>query len=54
MPRDHGRRPAELIPHARLVEIDDAYVLSMLDRPDAVAAAMSTFLTETRTNPATR
>ncbi|WP_372452020.1 alpha/beta fold hydrolase [Nocardia albiluteola] len=47
MPREHGRRLAELIPHARLVEIDDAYVLSMLDRPEAVAAAMSTFLTDT-------
>ncbi|MFE3755507.1 alpha/beta fold hydrolase [Nocardia tengchongensis] len=45
MPREHGRRLAELIPKARLVEIDDAYVLSMLDRPDAVAAAMSAFLT---------
>ncbi|MFE3057295.1 alpha/beta fold hydrolase [Nocardia sp. NPDC059239] len=45
MPREHGRRLAELIPKARLVEIDDAYVLSMLDQPDAVAAAMSAFLT---------
>ncbi|MFE3026729.1 alpha/beta fold hydrolase [Nocardia tengchongensis] len=45
MPREHGRRLADLIPKARLVEIDDAYVLSMLDRPDAVAAAMSAFLT---------
>ncbi|MFD6352062.1 alpha/beta fold hydrolase [Nocardia tengchongensis] len=45
MPREHGRRLAELIPKARLVEIDEAYVLSMLDRPDAVAAAMSAFLT---------
>ncbi|WP_458689898.1 alpha/beta fold hydrolase [Nocardia tengchongensis] len=45
MPREHGRRLAELIPKARLVEIDDAYVLSMLDRPEAVAAAMSAFLT---------
>ncbi|MFE3190407.1 alpha/beta fold hydrolase [Nocardia sp. NPDC059240] len=45
MPREHGRRLAELIPKARLVEIDDAYVLSMIDQPDAVAAAMSEFLT---------
>ncbi|MTE13198.1 alpha/beta fold hydrolase [Nocardia aurantiaca] len=44
MPREHGRRLAELIPKARLVEIDDAYVLSMLDQPDAVAAAISEFL----------
>ncbi|WP_216902564.1 alpha/beta fold hydrolase [Nocardia alni] len=48
MPRDHGRRLAELIPHARLVEIDDAYVLSMLDQPAAVATAMTAFLTGTR------
>ena len=47
MPREHGRRLAALIPHGRLMEIDDAYVLSMLDRPDAVAAAMSDFLTDT-------
>lgn len=45
MPREHGRRLAEIIPKARLVEIDDAYVLSMLDQPDAVAQAMSAFLT---------
>ncbi|MEV0707108.1 alpha/beta fold hydrolase [Nocardia aurea] len=45
MPREHGRRLADLIPKARLVEIDDAYVLSMLDRPEAVAEAMSAFLT---------
>ncbi|MFE7746563.1 alpha/beta fold hydrolase [Nocardia sp. NPDC057455] len=51
MPREHGRRLAELIPNARLVEIDDAYVLSMLDQPAAVAAAMSAFLVENRTAP---
>lgn len=45
MPREHGRRLAELLPRGRLVEIEDAYVLSMLDRPDAVAAAMTSFLT---------
>ncbi|MBF6386221.1 alpha/beta hydrolase [Nocardia farcinica] len=44
MPREHGRGLAELIPDARLVEIDDAYVLSMLDQPRAVAAAMGSFL----------
>ncbi|WP_454197695.1 alpha/beta fold hydrolase [Nocardia sp. Marseille-Q1738] len=51
MPREHGRRLAELIPRARLVEIDDAYVLSMLDQPTAVAEAMSAFLTEHRATP---
>ncbi|MEV6767038.1 alpha/beta hydrolase [Nocardia sp. NPDC051030] len=46
MPREHGRRLAEILPNGRLVEIDDAYVLSMLDRPVEVAAAMSAFLIE--------
>ncbi|MEV5653025.1 alpha/beta hydrolase [Nocardia sp. NPDC052254] len=47
MPREHGARLAELLPEGRLVEIDDAYVLSMLDRPEAVAAELTTFLTGT-------
>lgn len=47
MPREHGHRLAALLPHARLVEIDDAYVLSMLDRPRAVAGAVTEFLTTT-------
>ncbi|WP_067465255.1 alpha/beta fold hydrolase [Nocardia amamiensis] len=51
MPREHGRRLAELIPRGRLVEIDDAYVLSMLDQPAAVAEAMSAFLAEHRATP---
>lgn len=51
MPREHGRRLAGLIPGARLVEIDDAYVLSMLDQPAAVAEAMSAFLVEHHTTP---
>ncbi|MEV6431982.1 alpha/beta fold hydrolase [Nocardia sp. NPDC051463] len=49
MPRDHGRRLAQLLPKGRLVEIDDAYVLSMLDRPAAVAEAMAAFLANQRT-----
>lgn len=44
MPREHGHRLAALLPKAELVEIDDAYVLSMLDRPDAVAAELTGFL----------
>ncbi|MEU2040000.1 alpha/beta fold hydrolase [Nocardia niwae] len=51
MPREHGRRLADLIPNARLVEIDNAYVLSMLDQPAAVAEAMSAFLLERHTAP---
>ncbi|WP_067820953.1 alpha/beta fold hydrolase [Nocardia inohanensis] len=44
MPREHGRRLAALIPGATLVELDDAYVLSMLDSPEGVASAMGEFL----------
>lgn len=46
MPRDHGRRLAELLPQGRLVEIDDSYTLVPLDRPDALLAALRTFVTE--------
>lgn len=52
MPRDHGRRLAELIPAAGLVEIPDAYVLSMLDQPEIVAKAMSEFLLGSRARSA--
>lgn len=44
IPREHGRRLADLLPNGRLVEIDDAYVLSMLDQPEAVADALTEFL----------
>jgi pimeloyl-ACP methyl ester carboxylesterase len=44
MPREHGRRLAKLLPRGKLVEIDHAYVLSMLDQPAAVAQAMTAFL----------
>jgi len=45
MPLAHGRRLAALMPQARYAEIPDAYVLSMLDDPEAVAREMGTFLT---------
>ncbi|MEE2031830.1 alpha/beta fold hydrolase [Rhodococcus chondri] len=48
MPRSHGQRLAQLLPNATLTEIDDAYVLSMLDQPEAVAEAMSEFLVGSR------
>ncbi|MFI6773012.1 hypothetical protein [Nocardia sp. NPDC050412] len=35
----------ELLPNGKLVEVDDACVPSVLDRPEAVATAMSAFLT---------
>ncbi|MFA1539685.1 alpha/beta fold hydrolase [Actinomadura monticuli] len=44
MPPSHGHRLADLIPNARYAEIPDAYVLSMLDAPEAVAREMSAFL----------
>ncbi|MFQ6398151.1 alpha/beta fold hydrolase [Nocardia sp. KC 131] len=50
MPKEHGPRLAQLLPKGRLVEIEDAYVLSMLDRPEAVGAAMAAFLTNQRTD----
>lgn len=44
MPPEHGRMLAETFPSSRLIEIRDAYVLSMLDRPDEVARHMGEFL----------
>jgi pimeloyl-ACP methyl ester carboxylesterase len=45
MPAAHGHRLAALMPRARYAEIPGAYVLSMLDEPEAVAREMGTFLT---------
>jgi pimeloyl-ACP methyl ester carboxylesterase len=47
MPPAHGHRLAALMPRARYAEIPDAYVLSMLDEPEAVAREMGMFLTAT-------
>jgi pimeloyl-ACP methyl ester carboxylesterase len=44
MPVEHGRRLAELLPDARLVEIADSYTLVPLDRPAELAAAIRTFV----------
>jgi pimeloyl-ACP methyl ester carboxylesterase len=43
MPPDHGRRLADLLPHARLVEIADSYTLIPLDQPAALAEAIRAF-----------
>lgn len=48
MPPAHGRRLADLLPRGRLREIPDAYVLSMLDQPAAVAHEIGAFLTAAR------
>jgi pimeloyl-ACP methyl ester carboxylesterase len=47
MPRDHGRRLAELFPDSRLVEIDDSYTLLAEDQPEKLTAAIGAFLTAT-------
>jgi pimeloyl-ACP methyl ester carboxylesterase len=44
MPPEHGRRLAELLPAGRYAEIPGAYVLSMLDEPEAVAREIGAFL----------
>ncbi|GAA3156308.1 alpha/beta fold hydrolase [Nonomuraea roseoviolacea] len=44
MPREHGRRLAELFPDARLVEIADSYTLIPEDRPEALVKALRDFL----------
>jgi pimeloyl-ACP methyl ester carboxylesterase len=44
---EHGRRLAELMPNARLVEIEDSYTLIMRDQPEAFARAIRDFLAET-------
>lgn len=44
MPAEHGERLAALLPKARLQYVDDAYVLVMLDNPEATAHALTDFL----------
>jgi len=44
---EHGRRLAELLPDARLVEIPDSYTLIMRDQPEAFARAIREFVRET-------
>jgi pimeloyl-ACP methyl ester carboxylesterase len=48
MPPEHGRRLADLLPHAHLQLIEDTYTLIPLDQPAAFADAISRF-----TEPAT-
>ena len=44
MPPEHGRRLAELLPDARLVEIEDSYTLIPLDQPTGLAAEIRCFM----------
>lgn len=47
MPRDHGRRLAELLPQGRLVEIADSYTLIPEDQPAVLTAHLRDFLAAT-------
>ncbi|WP_320669386.1 alpha/beta fold hydrolase [Patulibacter defluvii] len=46
MPRDHGRRLAELFPRGRLVEVDDSYTLVPEDQPERLTEELRRFLAE--------
>jgi len=48
MPPEHGHRFAELLPHARLVEITDSYTLIPEDQPATLTAHIREFLTDSR------
>ena len=48
---EHGRRLAELLPDARLVEIQDSYTLVMRDQPRAFAHAIREFVAQTPVAP---
>jgi pimeloyl-ACP methyl ester carboxylesterase len=43
---EHGRRLAQTLPDARLVEIHDSYTLIMRDQPEAFARAIREFVLE--------
>jgi pimeloyl-ACP methyl ester carboxylesterase len=45
MPREHGRRLAELFPDARLVEVPDSYTLIPEDQPAKLIAHIRGFVT---------
>jgi len=47
MPPAHGRRLAEVLPDAELVEIEDSWTLIPEDQPGALAAALRSFLERT-------
>lgn len=44
MPREHGRRLAELFPDARLVEVDDSYTLMPEDQPGVLVKEIREFV----------
>ncbi len=44
MPAEHGERLAALLPNGRLQQVEDAYVLTMIDQPERTARAIGDFL----------
>ncbi|MFD4141222.1 MULTISPECIES: alpha/beta fold hydrolase [unclassified Streptomyces] len=46
MPREHGRRLAELLPQGRLLEIEDSCTLIAEDQPEQLSAALRAFVAE--------
>jgi len=51
MPLEHGRRLAELLPRARLVEVRDSATLVPLDQPTELARIVREFMREAVTSP---
>ncbi|MFF3311346.1 alpha/beta fold hydrolase [Streptomyces sp. NPDC002952] len=51
MPPEHGRRLAELLPRARLVEVTDSYTLVPLDQPERLARLIREFSRSPGTPP---
>lgn len=51
MPHDHGKRLAELLPNAELVEIVDSATLIPEDQPEELAQVLLGFLTRTGAAP---
>jgi pimeloyl-ACP methyl ester carboxylesterase len=47
MPREHGRRLAELLPRGRLLEIEDSRTLIAEDQPRRLSQALRAFVEET-------
>lgn len=47
MPRDHGRRLAELLPQGRLLEIEDSRTLIAKDQPGQLSSALREFIDST-------
>ncbi len=52
MPREHGRRMAQLLHNARLVEVADSYTLIPLDQPIEFARLVREFVAERPTSGA--